>query len=83
LRSIDTDGKILCSFGKPDICETFYGLTPETKKICEDTSRLLEKKLGHEKNSPYIKFKNNLCIAASPITVAGKHLANLHAGSFF
>ena len=79
----DTDGKILCSFGKPDICETFYGLTPETKKICEDTSRLLEKKLGHEKKFTLHKFKNNLCIAASPITVAGKHLANLHAGSFF
>ncbi len=79
----DTGGKVLCSFGKSDICETFYRNNPETQGICEVTSLDLEKKLETEKKIILNKCNNNLCIAASPIIVADSHLANLHTGSFF
>jgi len=79
----DTGGNILCSFGKPDICETFHSLNPEAKKICEDSSVLLKNKLANKKKLIINKCKNNFYFAASPITVAGRHLANFHTGSFF
>lgn len=80
---VDLKGNILVATGYQDICTKFHRLHPQTLANCIESDVYLSQEGLVEENCKIYKCKNNLWDIATPINVAGKHIANLFIGQFF
>ncbi len=80
---VDLKGNILVATGYQDICTKFHRLHPQTLANCIESDVYLSQEGLEEENCKIYKCKNNMWDIATPITVAGKHIANLFLGQFF
>jgi polar amino acid transport system substrate-binding protein len=79
---IDLKGSVLVGTGWQDICANFHRVNPETLKNCVESDVTLTQ--GVKKGEFRIfKCKNNMWDIVTPITIGGKHMANIHSGQFF
>ncbi|HWQ48614.1 MAG TPA: PAS domain S-box protein [Methanosarcina sp.] len=79
---IDLKGNILASVAWQDICTKFHRIHPETCKNCIESDIKLSVGVPPGEFKLY-RCKNNMWDVVTPITVGGKHIANIYSGQFF
>ena len=73
-------GKILVATGWRNICNRFHRAFPESVKHCIESNRFLLEQLEASRQITVRPCKNGLIDGASPIIIAGKHIASLFTG---
>ncbi len=78
----DLNGRMLVMTGWQDICTRFHRVHPETAKNCIESDLYLSE---HGKPGRFVPYrcKNHMWDIITPITVEGKHFANIYLGQFF
>jgi signal transduction histidine kinase/PAS domain-containing protein len=79
---IDLKGNVLVGTGWQDICAKFHRANPETLKNCIESDTTLTQGVKQGEFRTF-KCKNNMWDIVTPITIGGKHMANIHSGQFF
>jgi signal transduction histidine kinase len=79
---IDLKGNVLVGTGWQDICAKFHRANPETLKNCVESDLTLTQGVKQGEFRTF-KCKNNMWDIVTPITIGGKHMANIHSGQFF
>jgi polar amino acid transport system substrate-binding protein len=79
---IDLKGKVLVGTGWQDICAKFHRVNLETLKNCIESDLTLTQGVKQGEFRTF-KCKNNMWDIVTPITIGGKHMANIHSGQFF
>jgi PAS domain S-box-containing protein len=80
---IDLEGKILVTSPWQRICTDFHLQNETTCRRCIESDTVLANNLPAGKTFSLFKCLNGLTVAASPITIEGKHLANAFVTQFF
>ena len=78
---IDLKGNILVATGWQDICTRFHRIHSETLQHCIESDVFLSSNAVEGRYALY-RCKNNMWDAATPVIVAGRHIANLFFGQF-
>jgi PAS domain S-box-containing protein len=79
---IDLKGNILASVAWQDVCTKFHRIHPETRKNCVESDIELSVGVPPGEFKLY-RCKNNMWDVSTPVTVGGKHVANIFSGQFF
>jgi PAS domain S-box-containing protein len=80
---IDTEGNVLIATAWQDICTNFHRMNPDTEKMCIESDRNIEARLGE--HTPHVVYRcpMGLVDSATPIIIEGKHLGNVFTGQLF
>ncbi len=79
---IDVEGRVLVGARWQRICTEFHRRHPVCRRWCVESDTVIANQMrGGERFSVYT-CKNGLTDAAAPITVGGRHVANLFVGQF-
>ena len=79
---VDLQGKVLASSNWQRVCAQFHRASEYTFKRCLESDSQLAKQLELGKNYSLYQCHNGLTDCATPITLDGKHIANLFIGQF-
>jgi len=79
---IDSDGAVLADSGWHDICRRFHDVSPETRRWCRRQSGGSAIRAEAGQKYTVELCRNGLIDVATPITVAGKHVADFIVGQF-
>ena len=79
---IDLDGQVLLGSRWQTICTEFHRKHPLTREKCIESDTQLANDLSQGKGFSIYLCKNGLTDAASPIMLAGQHVANAFMGQF-
>lgn len=79
---VDLQGKVLASSNWQRVCVQFHRASEYTFKRCLESDSQLAKQLELGKNYSLYQCHNGLTDCATPITLDGKHIANLFIGQF-
>jgi PAS domain S-box-containing protein len=82
LAIVDLKGRVLAGPGWGEICRRFHRMHPETCRNCIESDIELSSGIPEGKYRLY-RCKNNMWEIATPIVVAGRHMANIISGQFF
>jgi PAS domain S-box-containing protein len=77
----DVKGNVQVATGWQDICTQFHRIHPETLANCKESDTCLSRNLNQGEYALY-KCKNGMWDLATPITIGGRHIANLFLGQF-
>ncbi len=80
---IDLDGVVITHSGWQDLCTQYHRVNPETCRRCIESDTSLAASMTHGEHFAAYRCLNGLVDTASPIIVAGHHVANLFTGQFF
>jgi signal transduction histidine kinase/ligand-binding sensor protein len=80
---IDTEGNVLIATAWQDICTNFHRVSPETEKMCIESDRNIEARLGENTSHIVYRCPMGLVDSATPIIVDGKYLGNVFSGQLF
>lgn len=80
---IDLEGKILVTSPWQRVCTDFHQQNATTCARCVESDTVLANNLPAGKSFTLFTCLNGLTVAASPITIEGKHLANAFVTQFF
>jgi PAS domain S-box-containing protein len=80
---IDLEGKVLVASRWQRLCTDFHRQNDGTCKRCIESDTELAQNLEAGKEYTIYRCKNGLTDAASPIIIAGEHVANVFIGQFF
>ncbi len=80
---IDLEGKVLVASRWQRLCTDFHRQNDGTCKRCIESDTELAQNLEAGKEYTIYRCKNGLIDAASPIIIAGEHVANVFIGQFF
>lgn len=80
---IDGKGKVWTASGWLDICTKFHRVNPVTAERCRESDTYISYHLSTGK--PYVSYRcaHGLTDVASPIVVAGQHVAQVMTGQLF
>jgi signal transduction histidine kinase/DNA-binding response OmpR family regulator len=80
---IDGEGHVWTATGWLDICTKFHRINPETAKLCRESDTYIAHHL--HTGQPYVSYccAHGLTDVASPIVVAGQHVAQVMTGQLF
>ena len=78
----DLEGQVIVATRWQRICTDFHRVNPATCKRCIESDTLLANELMQGKSFSLYRCLNGLTDAASPIVIAGEHLANAFIGQF-
>jgi PAS domain S-box-containing protein len=78
----DVMGNVQVATGWQDICTQFHRIHPETLANCKESDIHLSRNINQGEYALY-KCKNGMWDLATPITIGGRHIANLFLGQFF
>ncbi len=80
---IDGEGKVWTATGWLDICTRFHRVNPETAERCRESDTYIAYHLSTGKRYVSYKCAHGLTDVASPIVVAGQHVAQVMTGQLF
>ncbi|MBI5483315.1 MAG: PAS domain S-box protein [Deltaproteobacteria bacterium] len=80
---IDTEGNVLIATAWQDICTRFHRVNSDTEKMCIESDRHIEARLGERDPHVIYRCPMGLVDAAMPIVLEGKHLGNVFTGQLF
>ncbi len=80
---LDTEGNILTATAWQDICTKFHRVNSATEKMCIESDRHIEARLGERTPHVIYRCPMGLVDAAMPIIIEGKHLGNVFTGQLF
>lgn len=80
---IDFDARVLASSKWQRVCTEFHRKNEQTLVRCLESDVILSRQMLSGKPYAIYRCYNGLTDCASPIVIAGKHLANLFIGQFF
>jgi len=80
---IDGEGHVWTATGWLDICTKFHRVNPETAERCRESDTYIAYHL--HSGQPYVSYRcaHGLTDVASPIIVAGQHVAQVMTGQLF
>jgi len=79
---MDLRGKVLVATRWQRICTDFHRVKATTCKRCIESNTILANELMQGKSFSLYRCLNGLTVAASPIIIGGKHLANAFISQF-
>jgi len=79
---VDLKGRVLAGPGWGEICKRFHRMHPDTRRNCIESDIELSAGIPEGEYRLY-RCKNNMWDIATPIMVAGRHMANIFSGQFF
>ncbi|MFA6444543.1 MAG: PocR ligand-binding domain-containing protein, partial [Sterolibacterium sp.] len=80
---IDLDGVVITHSGWQDLCTRYHRVNPETCRRCIESDTSLAFSMTRGEHYAAYRCLNGLVDTASPIIVAGQHVANIFTGQFF
>ncbi len=80
---IDTEGNVLTATAWQEICTRFHRVNSDTEKMCIESDRHIEARLGERQPHVLYKCPMGLVDSAMPIIIEGKHLGNVFTGQLF
>ena len=80
---IDLDGVAITHSGWQDLCTRYHRVNPETCRRCIESDTSLAASMTRGEHFAAYRCLNGLVDTASPIIVAGHHVANIFTGQFF
>lgn len=80
---IDGEGKVWTATGWLDICTKFHRINPLTAERCRESDTYIAHHLTSGKSYVSYCCAHGLTDVASPIVVAGQHVAQVMTGQFF
>lgn len=80
---LDTEGNILTATAWQDICTKFHRVNSDTEKMCIESDRHIEARLGERTPHVIYRCPMGLMDAAMPIVLEGEHLGNVFTGQLF
>lgn len=80
---IDGEGNVWTATGWLDICTKFHRINPVTAARCRESDTYIAHHL--QSGKPYVSYRcaHGLTDVASPVVVAGQHVAQVMTGQFF
>ena len=80
---IDTRGKVVISSGWQDICTQFHRINPVSEQECRKSDMYIMDHLPEADPAVIYCCPHGLVDCATPIIIAGMHLANIFIGQLF
>lgn len=80
---IDTEGNVLTATAWQDICTKFHRVNSNTEKMCIESDRHIEARLGERQPHVIYKCPMGLVDSAMPIIIDGRHIGNVFTGQLF
>ena len=80
---IDLEGVVITHSGWQDLCTRYHRVNPATCRRCIESDTSLANSMTRGEHFAAYRCLNGLVDTASPIIVAGHHVANIFTGQFF
>ncbi|MEW6541000.1 MAG: PAS domain S-box protein [Bacillota bacterium] len=80
---LDPDGQVLTKSGWTDLCTVFHRGTPAAAARCRESDRRILAEAARNRGEVIQNCANGLVMAATPIVVAGRHLATIILSQVF
>jgi len=80
---IDLQGVVITQSGWQDLCTRYHRVNPDTCRRCVESDTSLADSMTRGEHFATYRCLNGLVDTASPIVVAGQHVANIFTGQFF